>query len=86
MRTLILIFIVLTVSGFSCGRKEVIREPGEVVYRDRIVVQPVAPGLLVEHEVATGPLSQCPNVAADRKRALELCNAQIREIRESQGD
>ena len=68
----------------GCCKPETVRVPGPVEYRDRLVVQPVASELLQPHPIATGPLSQCPDVAAARKRELEQCNAHKAQIREGQ--
>ena len=66
----------------ACVPTRTVMVPGPVEYRDRIVVQPIPGQLLQEHDVATGPLSACPDVAAARKRELERCNADKRALRD----
>ena len=66
------------------GRQEVITPPPKVEYRDRLVVQPIAPELLVEGEIAEGPPSEVFNVAARRRIELERVNANLRTIKEQQ--
>lgn len=66
----------------GCCSPEIIREPGPIVYRDRLVTQPIAPELLEPHPIATGPLSECPDVARARKAELEACNADKAALRE----
>lgn len=74
-------------AGLVLGCKtETIRVPGPVEYRDRLVVQPIPSQLLEEQKVATGKLSECPDVAAARKRSLEQCNAQLRAIKDGQDE
>lgn len=75
-----LAIICLLLTG--CCAPEIIREPGPVVYRDRLVTQPIPPELLRPHPIATGPLSQCPDVAAARKAEIEACNADKEALRE----
>lgn len=53
-----------------------------IIEKDRIVVELVRDELLQEQEVVSGPLAQCPAVAAARKAALETCNGQLRAIKE----
>jgi hypothetical protein len=85
MRTLMLIAIVLATTGFtSCTKRETIRVPGPVEYRDRLVVEPIPAELLREHPVATGPLAVCPQVAAARRAELEACNADKAALRARQ--
>ena len=78
----IVIACALAVAG--C-KPQVIRVPGPVEYRDRLVVQPIPPALLSEHPITTGPLSACPAVAAARRAELEACNADKAAIRAMQG-
>lgn len=52
-----------------------------VVEVERIVVQQIPAELLGEQPVMTGPLSECPWVAGQRKEAVHRCNAQLRAIR-----
>lgn len=69
----------------ACGRPEIIRVPGPVEYRDRIVIQPIAPDLLRPHPIAEGPLRECPAVASARRAELQACNADKSAISEQQG-
>jgi hypothetical protein len=85
MRAVLIILMLLTTTGFtSCGKRETIRIPGPVEYRDRIVVEPIAPELLREHPIATGPIAVCPQVAAARRFELEACNADKAALRAQQ--
>jgi hypothetical protein len=52
---------------------------------ERIVYVPVPAELTQPHEVAEGPLSQCPLVANQRRQALEACNADKAAIAEIEG-
>ena len=63
-----------------CPRQEVTRPV--IIEKDRIVVELVRDELLQEQEVVSGPLAQCPEVAAARRVALETCNGQLRAIKE----
>lgn len=65
----------------GCCKPEVIREPGPVEYRDRLVVEPIPADLTNEHPIAEGPLSACPQVAAQRKSELIECNADKAALR-----
>lgn len=86
MRALLILLLLLTTTGFtSCGKREVIRVPGPVEYRDRLVVQPIAPELLRDHPIATGGVAECPRVARQRRAELEACNADKAAIRAGQG-
>ena len=69
----------------ACAPTRTVLVPGPVEYRDRLVVQPVPDALLRPHDIATGDLSQCPTVAAQRAAELRACNADkaaIRALRE----
>lgn len=84
MRLLWLVLLIPLFGFTTCTKKEYVEVPGEVRYRDRPVVQPISPDLLVERPIAEGPPSQCPNVAAERRRELEICNGFLRKIKERQ--
>lgn len=56
-----------------------------VVFVDRHIYVTIPPALTAEQPIASGPLSQCPDVASNRKAALRKVNAQLREIRAIQG-
>ena len=74
------ICIIALVLVGCCPRQEVTRPV--IIEKDRIVVELVRDELLQEQEVVSGPLAQCPAVAAARKAALETCNGQLRAIKE----
>lgn len=80
MRFLILA-ITLLLAGFTSCTREVIRTPGPVQYRDRLVVEPIPADLLREHPIATGSIAECPQVAAQRRSELEACNADKAALR-----
>jgi len=84
MRLLAVLLIVVLSAGFTSCRREVIRVPGPVQYRDRLVVEPIAAELLNEHPIASGTLSECPRVAAQRRSELRECNADKAAIRAQQ--
>lgn len=69
----------------GCCTGQVREVPGPVEYRDRIVVQPIPAELLREHPIAEGKLSECPDVAAERRKELELANEHKRILRERAG-
>jgi hypothetical protein len=72
--------ILACVLAGCCPLKE--RTRPVIIEKDRIVVELVRDELLQEQEVVSGPLAQCPAVAAARKAALETCNGQLRAIKE----
>lgn len=80
-RSLILLALLVLAAG-CCPKPEATRPV--VVEVERRVVVPLPAELLVEHPVVSGPLSECPAVAAARKSALEQCNAQLRAIGKAQ--
>lgn len=84
MRALLLIAVCLLLAA-CCPKPQTIRVPGPVEYRDRLVVQPIAPDLLREHPIATGDVAECPRVARQRRAELEACNADKQAIRAGQG-
>ena len=69
--------VALAIAG-CCPKPEATRPV--VVEVERRVVVPLPAELLTEQPVVSGPLAQCPAVAAARKFALEQCNAQLRAI------
>ena len=75
----LLIASALALTG--CGT---IVEP-KIVYVDRTVFVDVPAELTNPHPIATGPLAQCPAVAAARRAELEKCNADKAAIRKIQG-
>jgi hypothetical protein len=79
MRALVPILCLLLA---GCCKPELIRVPGPVEYRDKLVVQPIPAELLEEHPVATGQLSECPFVASQRKAELTKCNSDKKALRD----
>lgn len=57
----------------------------EIVYVDRFVYVAIPASLTDEMPIAEGPLSQCPDVAAQRKKAAAVLNSRMRQIRAIQG-
>lgn len=82
----LLIAAVAAAAAGCCPKAEVIRLPGPVEYRERLVYVPIPSELTEQHEIATGPLSECPQVAAKRKAELQACNADKRATRELAGE
>ena len=64
----------------GCCKPELVRVPVEVEV-ERRVVEPIPPELLQPHPVATGQLSECPDVARARRAELEQCNADKAALR-----
>ena len=82
-RALLVVALLPLIAGASCQRRVVIQYvPVEVV---REVYVPVEADLTNPHVIAEGPLSACPDVAAQRRRELEACNADKAAIRGIQG-
>lgn len=52
---------------------------------ERIVYVPIDSALTAPEPIAEGPLSQCPSVAAQRRAALQRCNAKLRQAGQVQG-
>lgn len=77
--TLIITGVAFLLSGCCWKRHEVTRPV--VIETERLVVQPIPEELLNEHPIASGPLSECPSVAARRKAELMNCNADKAAIR-----
>lgn len=67
----------------GCCKPQIVRVPGPVEYRDRLVVQPVEPRLLETHPIPHGKVSECPAVASERKRLLQECYNSLQIIKES---
>jgi predicted small lipoprotein YifL len=91
MRLLIALALVVLLAG--CGRKHVVKQDlpdstpvaPTIVYVDRVRYVPVPKRLVEELPIAEGPLSQCPDVAAARKKAQKVANSRLREIGLIQG-
>ncbi|CBA14762.1 hypothetical protein [Xanthomonas albilineans] len=60
----------------------VLPQPVEIVRR---VYVPINPLLTTPEPVAEGPLSECPDVAAQRKAALKRANSHLQQIKQIQG-
>lgn len=90
MRGLLPIALVLLA---ACGRDNVRPDlPGdghavvpEVVIVERRVYVPIDPALTEPLAIAEGSITQCFDVAAQRRAALEVANARLREIAAIQG-
>lgn len=82
MARLILVACALVLAG--CAPRVVKEYVTVEVERVRYVA--VDPGLTNPHPIATGPLSACPDVAAQRREQLRLCNADKAAIRRIQGN
>ena len=52
---------------------------------ERYIYGPIDSDLTVTEVIAEGPLSMCPQVAAQRKAALQRCNAKLTQIGGQQG-
>lgn len=78
MRTLLMLALCGLVGCVT--KPTVIEAPPKVEYRDRLVVAPIAPELLERRPIVTGPLSECPDVAKQRRAELQQCNRQLEEI------
>jgi hypothetical protein len=84
MRAITIAIILLALP--ACGAKRVvITKPVMVEIPVEVVVR--VPSALTEPpEIPSGPLSQCPAIAAQRRTELEECAGQLRAIREQYGD
>ncbi|PRH82629.1 hypothetical protein [Arenimonas caeni] len=65
------------------GAEGAVRPVTQVVIR--YVYVPVDSVLTGPEFIAEGPLSMCPHVAAERKAALQRCNAKLEAIAAKQG-
>lgn len=72
IRVICMACAVLMLAG-CCRNPEATRPV--IVETERLVVQPIPAQLLRDHPVATGPLAECPQVAAARRTEIEACNA-----------
>ncbi len=82
MKTFTTIIVALLLAG--CGRQVVIQYVPVEVERIRYVAVPAE--LTNPHPIAEGPLSQCPDVAAQRAAELRRCNIDKAAIREMGGE
>lgn len=57
----------------------------EIVYVDRYIYVDIPAALTEELPIAEGPLSQCPDVAAQRKKTAAILNSHMRQIRAIKG-
>lgn len=87
MRPLILLTLLLGLA--ACGDKGNVKPdlPGagmvvqpKIVYVDRIVYVKVPSQLTAPQPIAEGPISECFTVAAARRKALQVCNANLQRI------
>jgi hypothetical protein len=74
---------VVLLSG--CATDRVAFKPAEPIIVDRYIFVSIDKTLTQPEEIASGPLSQCPKVAAERKAAVESCNAKLKAISEIEG-
>lgn len=81
MRIALVLLILLT---SACKGGLLLREPPRTVRVEVPVIIPVPDDLLRLHPIAEGPLSMCPQIAADRRRQLEQCNADKQAIHDRQ--
>lgn len=81
-RCVVLALAWLALSGSSCQQGTV---RVETLQADRLIYVPVPNQLTQPHAIATGPLSQCPVVAAQRRAELERCNVDKAQIQAIQG-
>lgn len=65
-----------------CPTPSIVRLPGPVEMRERLVIEPIPAELLREHPIATGSIAECPRVAAQRRAELDACNADKSALRE----
>jgi len=75
----------------GCPRQDLTRscppaavKPEPVIVERKVYVS-IPAELTPEPVVAEGPLSECPNVAAARRKTIETCAANMRKIRGIQG-
>ena len=92
MRALILLLSVLLLTGWGgCGKLQADLPPAggavqpKVMYVDRLVYVPVPAHLTRQEPVAEGPITQCFDVAAQRRAAQERLNSRLKAISEIQG-
>lgn len=88
-----LLIVILLALSLSACRKD--RKPdlppscpvavAEVTVVERRVYVPIERALTQREPIAEGPLSQCPIVAAQRRKAIESANAKLKAIEAKQG-
>lgn len=77
----------------ACGNKQTrpdLPDPAGAVVPtvqvvERIVYVPIDSALTGLEPIAEGPLAVCPQVAAERRAALQRCNAKLQQIERVQG-
>lgn len=79
----------LLLAACSQAARPDLPDPGRAVVPqvqivERIVYVPIDSALVGREPVAEGPLSMCPQVAAERKAALLRCNARLEQIEQIQ--
>lgn len=57
----------------------------EIRIVERKVYVPVPASLTRREEIAEGPLAECPQVARDRRAAVERVNSRLQQIEQLQG-
>ena len=92
MRALIFLLSVMLLTGWGgCGKLKPDLPPAgsavqpKVMYVDRLVYVPVPAHLTRPEPVAEGPITQCFDVAAQRRAAQERLNGRLKAISEIQG-
>lgn len=93
MRRLVAIACLLALAACSRDRGELRPDlPGagtvvqpEVVVVEKIVYVPIPAALLKLEPIAEGPITQCFEVAAQRRAALQRCNAKLQQVGTVQG-
>jgi len=84
MRITVLLFIVC-LAGCTKDVRQAPPAVPEVIYVEQVLYVPIDPSLTKRCTVAMGPLEQIPQVARDRRKQLETCNAQLEAIESIQG-
>lgn len=81
---LALLAVLLLLAGCGTTRIQYVDRPVEVIVERKVYVD-VPDELVPVYPIATGPLSQCPIVASDRRLTLEQANANSTAIRAIRG-
>lgn len=81
--------LLLAACGVKQARPDLPDHAGAVVPTvqvvERIVYVPIDGALTALEPIAEGRLALCPQVAAERRAALQRCNAKLQEIEHQQG-
>lgn len=70
--------LVLLLTGATCQKRDPTRPPLELPVQQ---FKPLAPELLLDCPIATGPLSAVVDVARLRRESLEECNRRWAKVR-----